>query len=72
MRLLRAAWVVLAILVLGLDAAGIPYAYARYESVCNRAPEVCSEDDLLTSEGMRELEELGLSGFLCRLPGRRG
>jgi len=60
-RLLRAAWVVLAILVLGLDAAGIPYAYARYESVCTRAPEVCAEDSLLTPEGVRELGEFGLS-----------
>ena len=61
MRLLRAAWVVLAILVLGLDTAGIPYAYARYESVCTRAPEVCAEDSLLTPEGVRELGEFGLS-----------
>ncbi len=61
MRLLQAAWVVLAVLVLGLDAAGIPYAYARYQSVCTRAAEVCSEQDLLTPKGMRELEELGLS-----------
>ena len=61
MRLLRAAWVVLAILVLGLDAAGIPYAYARYKGVCTRAPEVCFEDGLLTPESVRELGEFGLS-----------
>jgi hypothetical protein len=58
---LRAAWVVLAILVLGLDAAGIPYAYARYKGVCTRAPEVCFEDGLLTPESVRELGEFGLS-----------
>lgn len=62
MRFLRIAWVILA--VLGLDAAGIPYGYARYESVCTRGAEVCSEDSLLTPEDARKLEELGLSrGF---------
>jgi hypothetical protein len=55
------AWVVLAVLVLGLDAAGIPYAYARYERVCTRSAEVCLEDRLLTPEGLRELQELGIS-----------
>lgn len=55
------AWVVLAVLVLGLDAAGIPYTYARYESVCTRSAEVCLEDSLLTPEGARELQELGIS-----------
>jgi len=34
-----AAWVVRAILVFGLDAAGSPYTYARYESVCTAAEE---------------------------------
>ena len=52
---------VLAILVLGLDAAGIPYTYARYESVCTGAVEVCSEDSLLTPEDVRGLGEFGLS-----------
>ncbi len=61
MRFFRVAWVVLAALVLGLDAAGIPYAYARYESVCTRSAEVCLEDSMLTPEGVRELQELGIS-----------
>ena len=61
MRYFRAAWVVLAVIVLGLDAAGIPYVYARYETVCTRDAEACFEDSLLTPEGARELGEVGLS-----------
>ena len=61
MRFFRAAWVVLAVIVLGLDAAGVPYVYARYESVCTRGAVICSEDSLLTPEGARELGEVGLS-----------
>jgi hypothetical protein len=60
-RFLRVAWVVLAVIVLGLDAAGIPYRYIMYESVCIRGAEVWSEDSLLTPEGAQELGELGLS-----------
>jgi hypothetical protein len=60
-RFFRAAWVVLAVIVLGLDAAGTPYVYARYETVCTRDAEVCFEDSLLTPEGARELGEAGLS-----------
>lgn len=61
MRSLRVVWVVLAVIILGLDAAGIPYTYARYESVCNLDAEVCAEDSLLTPEDARELEDIGLS-----------
>ncbi|CAN5711880.1 hypothetical protein BH18ACT11_BH18ACT11_18220 [soil metagenome] len=61
MRFLRIAWVVLAVIVLGLDAAGIPYAYADYARLCTRSAEVCAEDGLLTAEGARELAELGIS-----------
>jgi hypothetical protein len=57
----RIAWVVLAVVVLGLDAAGIPYAFERYESLCTRSAEVCAEDGLLTPEYASRLEELGLS-----------
>jgi hypothetical protein len=55
------AWVVLAVVVLGLDAAGLPYAYATYERVCTVGREACAEDGLLTSQDARELEEIGLS-----------
>ena len=70
MRFFRVAWVVSAVIVLGLDAAGIPYVYARYESVCTGGAEVCSEDNLLTPEGARELAEIGLSpGFYAAYQG---
>jgi hypothetical protein len=57
----RIAWVVLAVVVLGLNAAGIPYAFERYESLCTRSAEVCAEDGLLTPEYASRLEELGIS-----------
>ena len=70
MRFFRIAWVVLAVAVLGLDVAGIPYTYARYESVCTRSAEVCAEDGLLTPEGARQLGELGISrGFYAAYQG---
>jgi hypothetical protein len=58
---LRAAWIVVAMIVLGLDAAGIPYAYTRYAGICTRGAEFCNDEGLLTSEGLRTLQELGLS-----------
>jgi hypothetical protein len=61
MKVFRIAWVVLAVVILGLDAAGIPYAYDRYETMCTRSTEVCAEDGLLTPEDARRLGELGLS-----------
>ena len=61
MRFFRIAWVILAIVVLGLDAAGIPYGYANYASLCTQGAKVCAEDGLLTPEGARELGELGIS-----------
>jgi hypothetical protein len=57
----RVAWVVLAVVVLGLDAAGLPYTYERYESLCTRSAEVCAEDGLLTPEDASQLGELGIS-----------
>ncbi len=57
----RVAWIVLAVTVLGLDAASIPYAYARYKAVCTRGAEFCRDEGLLTPEGVRALQELGVS-----------
>src|ERR687895_2525493 len=63
--LLRWMWVVLAILVLALNAAGIPHLYTKYKSVCTSA--ACAHSDQivrLTPEGVRELRDFGLSpGF---------
>ena len=59
--LARVAWIVLATLVLGLDVAGIPYAYKQYAQVCTRGAEICLEENLLTPAGVEELRALGLS-----------
>ena len=57
--LARVAWVVLAVIVLGLDAAGIPYAYARYKETCTGA--ACDNSGRLTPEGLQDLQQLGIS-----------
>ncbi|PLS81554.1 MAG: sensor histidine kinase [Actinobacteria bacterium] len=44
----RAAWIVLAVIVIGLDLTGIPYAYEQSRSA-------------LSAENARELRELGIS-----------
>jgi len=61
MRPFRVAWVVVAVIVLGLDAASIPYAYEYYASVCTLDAQTCFDEGLVTPEGARELRELGLS-----------
>jgi hypothetical protein len=60
-RFFRVTWVILAIVVLGLDAAGIPYSYANYATLCTQGASVCAEEGLLTPEGARGLSELGIS-----------
>jgi hypothetical protein len=60
-KFFRRAWEVLAVVVLGLDAAGIPYAYVYYASVCTLEEQTCFDEGLLTPEAARELGELGLS-----------
>ena len=57
--LARAAWVVLAALVLGLDVAGIPYSFAFYQETCTGSG--CEDAGRLTPEGIRDLEQFGLS-----------
>jgi hypothetical protein len=55
-------WVVLAIIVLALNAAGIPHFYTKYKSVCTSA--ACARSDQivrLTPEGVRALRDFGLS-----------
>ena len=61
MKFFRIGWVILAVVILGLDAAGIPYGYANFASLCTKGARVCAEDSLLTPEGARELSELGIS-----------
>ncbi len=60
-HLARSVWIILAIIVLGLNLLGIPYAYERYATICTRAAQACSQDGLLTPEAAQRLWELGLS-----------
>ncbi len=70
MRFFRLAWVVMAVVVLGLDAAGVPHVYADYRDVCTRDTEVCLEEGLLVPDSVRQLERLGLSpGFYAAYVG---
>ena len=60
--LLRWMWVVLAAIVLALNAAGIPHLYTKYESVCTSAACAHSHQIVrLTPEGVRALRDFGLS-----------
>ena len=59
LSLARASWVALAAVIFGLDAARIPYAYARAREVCTGAD--CADLGRLTPEGLRTLQDLGLS-----------
>ena len=57
--LARATWVLVAAVVLGFNAAGIPYAYALYKETC--ASVACAELGRLTPEGLQDLQEVGIS-----------
>src|SRR5437762_11726679 len=60
--LVRVAWVLMAVLIMLLIAAGIPFEYAYYNSICMGA--ACATEtlsDRLTPEGMQALQVLGLS-----------
>jgi hypothetical protein len=65
-KFFRVVWVVLAVVVLGLDVAGVPATYEYHASLCTRGAEVCAEEDRITPQDARELREVGLSpGFLA-------
>ncbi len=60
LRLARAAWLVLAPVVLGLDAVGIPVVYEQGRRICTSGP--CSHlSSQLTPAGVQALQALGLS-----------
>ena len=63
--LLRSVWVVLAAIVLALNAAGLPLLYTKYKSVCTSAACAHSHQIVrLTPEGVRALRDFDLSpGF---------
>ena len=59
----RAAWAVTAVLIVGLSAAAVPIAHARYQQVCTAGAE-CQVYWHLQPQGVVALQELGLSlGF---------
>jgi hypothetical protein len=63
-------WVGVALIVLGLDFGGIPYAYARYAAICTQSAHLCNDSGLLTPEGLRMRQEFGLSrGFYAAYVG---
>ena len=59
----RIAWVVMAITVLAIILFSIPSSFEHYRGVCTAASEVCAEQavDQATPEGVRALEDIGLS-----------
>jgi hypothetical protein len=61
----RVAWVVMAITVLAIILFSIPSSFEYYRSVCTAAAKTCSERAaewaLPTPEGVRALQDLGLS-----------
>src|SRR5262245_56454937 len=61
----RAVWLIVAVLTVGLDIAGIPFSYAQASQICTGA--ACRDRlDLLTPEAARALEAVGLSvGFFA-------
>ena len=60
----RAAWIIVAGLTLGLDALAIPYYYVRDTAACAGAE--CLSSTGLTTEQFRKLHEMGISiGFFA-------
>jgi hypothetical protein len=57
----RVAWVFVALLGVAITVAGAPVLFEQYRTPCTRAPEVCLELSQLTPEGLRTLEEAGIS-----------
>lgn len=63
MRYVRIAWVVLAIVVIGLDAAGAVYEYGQIRTVCTGGP--CTRSDETLSPGdVENLRGLGISQYV--------
>ena len=56
----RVTWVLTALTVLGLDAAGLPHAYARLDTVCHSSA-CAGSDEVLTPGDVVDLRELGIS-----------
>ena len=64
MLVARVAWLTVAALAVALFLAGTFSYWGDLQEECTRGAQFCSDRGLLTSENLRELEELGLSiGF---------
>jgi hypothetical protein len=53
--------VVVLLLALAITAASAPILFEQYGTLCYRASEICLARGQLTSEGLREMEEVGIS-----------
>ncbi len=59
--LARIAWILVAMVALAITAASTPLLFDQYGTLCFRAAASCLELSQLTPEGLRELEQVGLS-----------
>jgi hypothetical protein len=57
----RIAWIVVAFIVIGLDAAGLPYAYAEVDAVCSGSACAGSDSDALSRGDVEDLQDIGIN-----------
>jgi hypothetical protein len=57
----RIAWVAVALLALAITAASTPLLFEQYSTLCFRGAASCLELSQLTPEGLRELEQVGIT-----------
>jgi hypothetical protein len=57
----RVVWVLVALVGVAITLASAPVLFERYATPCSGAPESCLELSQLTPEGLRALEEAGIS-----------
>jgi hypothetical protein len=64
----RIAWIPVALLAVAMTVASTPLLFEQYGTLCFRAPSGCLEISQLTPEGLRELEQVGITlGFYAGL-----
>jgi hypothetical protein len=59
--LARIAWILVALVALAITAASTPLLFEQYSTLCFRAAASCLELSQLTPEGLRELEQVGIT-----------
>ena len=57
----RIAWILVALVALAMTAASIPLLFEQYSTLCFRAAASCLELSQLTPEGLRQLEQVGIT-----------